>query len=360
MIRYSKLTQSRAMVFAAVVWTTCFTVGAARSEDVFTDAFGIVPIGSVSSDRLLRSVTQRVSDGSNEASVHIFVGPKSLEAGGDNGLATAVVLDAQGSLVPDGTEVTFFLDGQEIGTIQTRYGIATVPLAPGSVAVGFSVGAVAAGGQSQRATYRVTPDVGSLSVGLLPQLKSVSHETLAPFTSGPILDQYGNVVDDGTAASIVLFHDVNHFSYLPTRTVRGNADVSFLVRDVPSFAQVVTNVGSQLSTVRAFNAVPIIFDADLPVRLSVQADLRAMLLEIGPFLTSSGHQLTDGSKVSATISDSAGNSRTFSGWVQDGVFSRSVAFDPRLAPFTLVVEAQKTKFEYFGLEADDYSGGSDN
>lgn len=326
---------------------------------MFTDAFGIVPIGGVSNERRLQSTDQTVADGSDLAIVQIFVGPKSLEAGGDNGLATAVVMDAQGRLVSDGTEVTFFLDGLEIGTLQTRYGVATVPLTPGSVAVDFSVGAIAAGGQSQRATYRVTPDVSSLSVGLLPQLKSVSHETLAPFTSGPILDRYGNVVDDGTAASIVLFHDINQFSYLPTRTLRGSADVSFLVRDVPSFAQVMTNVGSQLSTVRSFDAVPIIFDAELPVRLSVQADLQAMFLEIGPFLTASGHQLTDGSEVSAIISDSAGNSRTLSGWVQDGVFSSSVAFDPRLAPFMLVVETQKTIFEYFGLEADDYFDGSD-
>ena len=353
MTRFSRLRPSKVLALATIAWTSCLAVDTAWGEDVFTDAFGIVPINDVSSDRRLRSA----NSGGDAADVQIFVGPKSLEAGGDEGLATAVVLDSQGRMVPDGTDVTFYLDGSEIGTLQTRYGVATIPLEPGSVAVGFSVGAVAAGGQSQRATYRVTPDVSSLRVGLLPQLKSVSHETLAPFTSGPILDEYGNVVDDGTSASIVLFHDDNHFSFLPTRTVRGSADVSFLVRDVPSFALVLTNVGSQLSSVRPFNAVPIALDPDLPVRLSVQADLQAMLLEIGPFLTSSGYQLTDGSEVMALISDSAGNTRTLSGWVQDGVFSSSVAFDPRLAPFKLVVEAQKTTFEFVGLEAESYISG---
>ncbi len=350
MTRFSEVYSRIPCAFVIVAALTGFTPKAGLAEDVYTDAFGIIPHYAVSDNRSRwdSGLPQEASD--QGPILSLYVAPKSLAAGGASGQATAVVMDETGTMVRDGTRVAFFREGVEIGAVATSNGIASLPLEAGIAADSFAVGAVSLGNQSQRATYRITPDVASLTAELLPQVQATSFEKVTTIETGAILDRFGNVVDEGTAARIVLHHSPNRFTLLPTHTLRGSAGTYYLVRDVPPSAEAQVSIAGKRSPTQPVNAVPIELEADLPVQLQIQPDLRALLLKAGPFQTAAGHQLTDGSEVFVSVEDRAGNIRRHSGWVRDGVYATFITLDPRLSPFSVTVETQAVRFDFTGVE----------
>ena len=337
-----------AYMIAAVLSSFAPSVGS--TDGVHTDAFGIIPKHAVSDTRSQWDSGLPQSAWNEGPLLSLYVGPKSLAAGGVAGQAATVVVDETGTMVRDGTRVAFFREGVEIGAVATRNGIASLPLEAGIAADSFAVGAVSLGKKSQRATYRITPDVASLTAELLPQVEATSFEKVTTIETGAILDRFGNVVDEGTAARIVLYHGPNRFTLLPTHTLRGSAGTYFLVRDVPPSAAAQVSIAGKRSPTQPVNAVPIELEADLPVQLQIQPDLRALLLKAGPFQTAAGHQLTDGSEVFVSVEDRAGNIRRHSGWVRDGVYATFITLDPRLSPFSVTVETQAVRFDFTGVE----------
>ena len=337
-----------AYMIAAVLSSFAPSVGS--TDGVHTDAFGIIPKHTVSDTRSQWDSGLPQSAWNEGPLLSLYVGPKSLAAGGVAGQAATVVVDETGTMVRDGTRVAFFREGVEIGAVATRNGIASLPLEAGIAADSFAVGAVSLGKKSQRATYRITPDVASLTAELLPQVEATSFEKVTTIETGAILDRFGNVVDEGTAAPIVLHHGPNRFTLLPTHTLRGSAGTYFLVRDVPPSAEAQVSIAGKRSPTQPVNAVPIELEADLPVQLQIQPDLRALLLKAGPFQTAAGHQLTDGSEVFVSVEDRAGNIRRHSGWVRDGVYATFITLAPRLSPFSVTVETQAVRFDFTGVE----------
>lgn len=317
----------------------------AAATEFTSDAFGILPTRHLSEVRAGWSGLR--SDAGGDVTVApaapdvilLFIGPKSLVAGKDDGHAVALVLDALGNPVRDGLEVAFELGSEERSYAPTMDGIADLRFMPEPLARTIAGGAMAGRVQSARALVRVTADLGSLSPVVETPDAPVSAESVATLVTGDLADRYGNPVEDGVATGWRLRHADGRWTLQTGEVHEEAAEIDFLARDVSANAIAQVTIGASRSGGAGVTLRPVRPVGTLDMHLWQASELEAVVLRIGPFLTDQGYVLSDGAPVTVSVRASDGTVEEQSGWTRDGYFEALLPLSPASGPFGVTVES---------------------
>lgn len=311
--------------------------------EFIADAFGLVPADALSETRATWSglrtsgETQETIDPDKPFAVLVFVGPKSLVAGKDDGHAVALVLDASGNPVTDDIATEFTIGSNDRGTVRTRYGIADLLFTPDPSAGILTIGATIGRVQSPRALVRVTADLQSVSPEILPPAMPVPVETLATLATAPIFDQYGNPVEDGVSANWVLQHEDGRWTIQTGTTIDEVAEVDFMARDVSTDAVAAASVASRVSEFAPVSILNTKAAFDHGIRIWEVDGLDAVSVQVGPITTDSGYLLNDGAGIELVVQSASGRSEQQAGWIRDGYFQTMLPLEANDGPFAVTV-----------------------
>lgn len=302
--------------------------GTAHAETV-SDAFGILPKSALSEERAAWAGLQKGNRDTQmkaevPAAMELFVGPKSLVAGKDDGHAVALVFDRHGNLLHEG-EVTFELSNGGTLASEVFDGIADVVFTPDPVAGTYAGGAQLDGLQTPRALYRVVADIGSVQPNLTRPATLVS-ESFAELSTRELADQFGNAVDDGVGSKLLMRHLDGTTSQLSFGVREGRAEASFLVRDVATGGRLNVTLGANTEA-ENFGFQSVEASGAIRIRLWPVDELNATAVRIGPISTNAGHLLNDGAPVTLTVSTS-GQKIEETGWLKDGYFDAQLPLVP--------------------------------
>ncbi len=311
------------------------------AEDFVADAFGVLPKSGLLEDRAAWSGTRanagQIGTVPPEApeTVLLFVGPKALVAGKDDGHAVALVLDRHGNLVADGTPVEFVLDAEWQTDPTSRFGVGEVLFRPPPHAAVFVAGATAGERQSARATYRVVSDLASVRPLLLPLPRPAVPETLVRIPTAPLIDRFGNAVEDGVGLSVILQHTDWRTSVLSAVVRSDIAEAVFLPRDATTGGALTATLAANASAGTPFQFAEMALPGPVPMQIWPQAGIEAVVLRVGPVMTDAGHLLNDGAPIKVSVVDDIGNTDDRDGWLRDGHFETSLALPPDGGQFTV-------------------------
>lgn len=298
-----------------------FLASPLAAEPYVTDAFGILPEADLSEERAawagLRDGTESsVIRPGKTNSAAIFIGPKALVAGRDEGHAVAILLDQHGNLVQNAL-ATFSLQNQGTARTTVRNGIADKVFRPAPKAGTFAGGVTVDGVQSPRALYRVTADLKTVTPELQPT-SAVVPETFATFATVGLRDGYGNAVEDGTGTTLLFAHADGSTTFLAAPVREQIGEALLLARDMASGGPVSLFVGPATGKSEAgFEPIREAFKAE--VKLWAIDEIGAIGLRIGPVTTDAGHLLTDGASIDVLLSAGDGKARV-EGWLRGGYF----------------------------------------
>ncbi len=324
-----------------IIFLTLLPVPAVAASTV-SDAFGILPADALTRERAawagLRTGERSGSVLPNSPeSLFVFVGPKSLGAGKDEGHAVALALDRHGNLVADGLTVTFRLGNAEEDGKRTRNGISSVEFTPAPKAQTYAAGARIGDRQSPRALFRVTADLESARPELA-QLPEADIETVVTVMTQDIADRFGNRVEDGVSLSMIIDHDDGTHSLTTPIVTDGRAKSDLLIRGMTSGGQIRTALAGNTAPASPLIVKSLERETATDVVLWSVPELDALGMRVGPILTGSGHLLTDGSPVVVEVTTRAGTSARSEGWARDGVFETLLPISADLGPFDLAIE----------------------
>lgn len=291
------------------------------AEPHVSDAFGILPEATLSEERaawagLRTGKENSITSAGETENLLIFIGPKALVAGRDEGHAVAIALDRHGNLVQN-APATFSLQNQGTVTMTVRNGIADRLFRPTPKAGTFSGGVTVSGVQSARALYRVTADLKTVAPELHPT-EAIVPETFATFATKDLYDSYGNAVEDGTGTTLLFAHTDGSTSFLAAPVREQTGETLFLTRDVATGGPISLFLGpASGKTETDFLPIQEAYQAD--VKLRAIEGIGAMALRIGPVTTNAGHLLTDGASIAILLEAGTQQAR-IEGWLQDGYF----------------------------------------
>ncbi|MBD3679864.1 MAG: hypothetical protein HUJ27_15875 [Rhodobacteraceae bacterium] len=319
----------------------------ALAEGAFTtDAFGLFPTDEARDGRdawagLVEAVDPEKAEASLIApgeveTVLFFLGPKSLVAGKDEAHAVTVVLDALGNLVPDGTGSDFTLGPKRVEET-TRSGIADHLFRPDPVARIYHAGVGAGRRQSNRATYRVVSDIASVQPVVAPSAEAMRTEQFHQFASAPLADRFGNPVEDGIALQAILSHPGGMHGLASATVLDARAETTILTRDMPPAGSVHLALGAMSSGADPLRVDPVRQSGELEATAMPLADIDAVEITVGPFLTDMGHVLNDGAPVELTVISAQSVEAGYTGWLRDGMISAMFPISPRDFPIRLEV-----------------------
>lgn len=296
--------------------------------ETLSDAFGILPAEAISAERASWAGLRNGEEAAEIApetvdSLLVFVGPKSLVAGKDEGHAVALVLDRHGNLAADGLAVDFTIGGTRMTDAATRDGIGHVLFFPDPVAGTHAAGARAGTRQSPRALFRVTADLGSATTAFLP-LPPAQTESVATLRTEDIADRFGNPVEAGAAIPLLLRHTDGTHSAATAVVIGGRAGADLLIRNMEAGGTVEATLAGRSLQETSVTLQPLTRPAATDAVLWQIPDLDALGLRIGPLMTGAGHMLTDGAPVRVTATTSSGDTATAEGWVKDGYFETTL------------------------------------
>ena len=291
------------------------------ADEHVSDAFGILPVEALSTDRAawsgLRSGAETlVTDPDKSDVVLIFVGPKALVAGRDDGHAVALAFDTFGNLV-QGARASFSLETNGLIGADVRDGIANILFQPAPVAGTFAAGVSIGNLQSPRALYLVTADLASVVPAMEPA-PGLEAEKISTFSSAELRDRYGNPVEDGTGTTLTLTHDDGSTTLLFAPVREARSETTMLVRDIGAGGSLRLELATAgVSTEVGFEALK----GASPTNALVWAmdEIGSIGVRIGPVTTDAGFLLTDGSPVEVTVT-SNGEAVGTRGWLRDGYF----------------------------------------
>lgn len=319
----------------------------AAAEPVVTDAFGIY---TPSADQPARStwagysetITDQTMQGkttkpSVAQDVLFYLGPKSLVAGGNQGEAMTLVLDTNGNLVADGAEVTI-TTGHHSAIVPTKSGVAALFYKPGTIAGQFHAGAGVGTQQSERAEYQVVPDLA----GIIPTWPETPapialFEDYTDLKTAPLADEFGNGILDGAGGMIKVDHADGQVTLLPFVSAQGIGQARMLTRDIPGDGQLSLNFERRTSPLLRFDMDDPKASGILQIHAITDAETASTKLHLGPFLTTEGHALNDGSQVQVKVTTNGGKVLHQSGWLLNGLVAVTLLVDSKSFPLDVEI-----------------------
>ena len=310
-----------------IVFLILLTSASAGAETV-SDAFGILPANALSEERAAWAGSRDgretdLIDADEASAILLFIGPKSLVAGKDDGHAVVLAFDQHGNLARK-SDVEFRLS-DITRSAPLADGLADVLFMPEPTAGTFTGGARIGDLQSARALYRVVADIASVQPSLI-ETDTLVSENYSVLSTENLIDQYGNPVEDGVGARLLLKHADGTTSQLSPTIREARAEATFLVRDISSGGALEASLGIN-SEVSPLDYEQIWLEEPIGMRLWLDKSLNATAFRIGPIGTSEGHLLNDGVPVTLTIS-TEGASLHETGWVQDGYYASTTPLPP--------------------------------
>jgi len=297
----------------------------ALAETLVSDAFGLYDPATSAAERRdwagwTGGSTPAVIVPEDPDQLLIFAGPKSSVAGKDPSHVVAIVVDRFGNLVTDGIPALVSVDGAPTAT-QVTGGIADLLLPPRTKAEELFVGVTAGQRQSPKAMLSIVADIASIRPELADLLTNMASDTGFEVRSAPLSDRYGNLVPQGTGASVLLQHADGSYSLASGLAIQDTALTRFIARDIPGPAKAAMTLGAQTSEAKAISIAPPTSAGAPDLDLVPLPEIGAVRLTLGPFLTTDGYALPDGAQVtvSATLADGA--VITDAAWAQDGEIS---------------------------------------
>ncbi|MCU4655219.1 hypothetical protein N8I71_20445 [Roseibacterium sp. SDUM158016] len=320
--------------------------GPARADTMIADAFGLYPSSSdgaragwsgLQSDLFFPEETRVMEPGPADTVLIVF-GEKSLVAGDGTGLAAALLFDAAGNLVTDGTAVRLSAaDGTR--TQRTRGGIASRQVQAGSVTGRFHASAETGSGatlrQSSRVSYRVIPALSGLAAELTPPAAALPAEEILQLEAAPLTGASGALPPDGVAGALFLSHADGSHTFVPATWIGGALQAPMLSRDIAGAAAARLFLPFSESAPVPVEIARLAPGAALNLSATALPTIGATRLSLGPFTTSQGHHLHDGSPVQLRVRDAAGRVFQSENWLLDGVAEETVP--SRDLPFDIVV-----------------------
>lgn len=297
----------------------------ALAEPLVSDAFGLYDPATSAPQRqdwagLTTGGAAKVIAPGDPDQLLIFAGPKSSVAGKDPSHVVAIVVDQFGNLVADGTPAVVSVDGAPTKT-QVTGGIADLLLPPRTKAEDLFVGVTAGLRQSPQAMLSIVADIASIRPEVADAAATITADTAFEVHSTPLTDRYGNLVPQGTGASVLIQHADGSYSLASGKAIQNTALTRFIARDIPGPADVAMTLGAQTSAAKAMSIEPPTSAGAPALDLIPLPEIGAVRLMLGPFLTTDGYALPDGAQVtvSATLPD--GTLISDAAWVQDGEIS---------------------------------------
>ncbi len=318
------------------------------AQEAATDAFGILPTAHLG-DRANWAGLRGSSTGEDvvqtagpaEATV-LFVGPKSIVAGIEPGHAVALGLDIYGNML-DGAQAQFTLGYGAGLPAETTRGIVDTLFTPPPRSGVFLAGAEVGGVQSARADYRVTAHLATVQPQFIAQDGRILPETFGQIASEPLVDAYGNPVDDGVGVSIFLRDGAGTATFLPSVVRDATAQSTLLARAITG------NVAGQMALAGtsagglSFDVEPMVVTDAGDILIWSEAEINATHLRVGPMATDKGYLVPDGTALAIEIMGGDGAMQPAQGWVLDGYAAFVFLLDPQSGPFDVTLTLSDTK-----------------
>ena len=312
------------------------------AQELTTDAFGILP-SSALDDRQDWAGFRTTSGGRTETqpaegpdAAVLFVGPKSIVAGKEPGHAVAIGLDRHGNML-DGVATDFVLGYGEAARADTRLGIADWLFTPPPVADTHLAGADIGGVQSARADYRITADLATVQPRFDPGPDGMMPETFTVLETAPLVDAFGNTVDDGVGMTLVLTDADGRRTLLPTVVRDGVGRSTVLSRAIEGQVTGSLALGGVGADGLRFAIAPQTVSDPGNVLIWAEPAIAAINLRIGPLATTSGFLVPDGTVATVAVTPTGGVSTTTQGWVLDGYLSFLLPLDPGAEAFNVTL-----------------------
>lgn len=321
---------------------------AVAAQDVTTDAFGILPtesLGERANWTGLRETStgeqMMQTAGPTDATI-LFVGPKSIVAGIEPGHAVALGLDIYGNMV-NGAQTRFRLGYGDVVAVNTTYGIADVLFTPPPYSGVFLAGADIDDVQSARADYRVTAHLATVSPQFVEQTVPVLPETFGLISTEPLVDAYGNAVEDGVGVSIILRDAEGAATHLPSVVRDGAAQSTLLARALEGDVTGVMALAGTEAAGLSFPIEDLILEDVGDILIWEERAINAIHLRVGPLATDKGYLVPDGMAGMVEVASQTGIEQTAQSWVLDGYMSFVFLLDPNSGPFevSLVVSGNR-------------------
>lgn len=330
------------MLRVGLIIITMLLPGVAAAETVLTDAFGIyVPTADQAARNSWAGYSETLTDETNAGKnieptepqdILFYLGPKNLIAGGPAGEAMALVLDASGNLVADGAEVTIST-GRHAAIVPSQTGVAELFFKPGTIAGQFHAGAAVGAHQSERGEYEVAPDLAGIAPTwpAAPRLQA-PFEDFTDLETAPLVDEFGNRILDGAGGMMQLDHGNGQITLLPFVSVEGIGQARILTRDTPGDGQLSLNFERRTSSPVHFDMSDPKPKGPLQINAITDVETASTKLNLGPFLTTEGHVLNDGSTVQLQITTRDGKVLQQSGWTLGGMVTATFLIDTTAFP----------------------------
>lgn len=312
--------------------------GASAAQEVTTDAFGIFPSDNLGDRENWAGLRVSLAEGATvqeagpPSAAILFVGPKSIVAGREPGHAVAIGLDVHGNMV-SGVQTQFVLGYGTTIDVTTRDGIADVLFTPPPRSGNYLAGARVGDVQTARADYRVTADLASMAPRFATEEESVLPETFGRISTEPLIDGYGNIVDDGVGLNVILEDESGRATHLPSVARDGVARSVLLARELSGeVAGELALAGASAEGLTFAVDAMIIMDAG-QILIWEESTIDAIHLRVGPMGTGSGYLVPDGTAGSVDVTTADGASQRAEGWVLDGYLSFLLPLTPDSGPF---------------------------
>ena len=313
----------------------------AAAQEAYVDGFGVLPVEGLGKDRLnwagLKGMDDKfIVEPGDVAQLGLIAGPKSLVAGEEKGHVVGLAFDEHGNTF-SGRRATFFVEQVGTRSVAINNGIAQVLLTPpfrrGTLRASAQVGSI----QSAYATFRIAANLSSVEVDL-EKVETLQPENVSSFITKEIRDQFGNTVEEGVGASVILRHRDGTYSQHFSSTKEERINFRVLARDLEDEARLIANVGrAQVEADVGFE--PLVSQWPSTIDVWREPAIQALRLHVGPLTTVAGHLLPDGAPVSVLVVFPNDSVVTKEGWVREGVFETMV---PQLSGARDLIVAVKT------------------
>lgn len=331
-----------------IVFCLMLGVSSAQAGDYTADAFGVVPTDRLGTRAGWAGVqtgpdaSSKVQPAGPAAAALLFVGPKSIVAGIEDGHAVAVGLDALGNLV-DGADARFELGFGAPAVTQASHGIADILFRPPVTAKGWLAGAEIDGVQTARADYRVTSYLATVQPGMSLAPGRVLPDSLASLSSILMMDRFGNTVEDGVGLTLLLEGESGATSFLVPVTRDGVARATLMSRSLSGDLQGRLALAGNEVAGTAIEIERMQVDSlGAPVVWPVP-EIAAVQLRIGPLETADGYLVPDGTQGKVVMSNAEGEQHAATGWVLDGHLLFAFPVSPDSGPFDVAFEIAETR-----------------
>lgn len=261
----------------------------------------------------------RLPDTTN--SIDIIAGEKTLRAGQEKAMTIALLQDVHGNAAADDQLVRFqaklsdetFKDD---GTSQNGLA-AWIFQAHTRAKTGYATAQIG-DHQSKRSDFHIVPNQITNITLAAPITQSVSPNQQIELVATDITDLYGNVMEDGALIRFQANEETGHKHFAQGLVANGAASAFPISGTKPISTFWRAYIGQAESTTIELRTEPQTLAPQTELQIAPELITRTLQLRAGPFITSAGHRIVDGTDIEFTLSQSVTEKISAPGRMVDG------------------------------------------